>query len=47
LVEQNAARTVSVADRVYIMRTGGRVEFEGTGDALAERGGLETAYMGF
>ena len=47
LVEQNAARTVSVADRVYIMRTGGRVEFEGTGAELAERGGLETAYMGF
>jgi branched-chain amino acid transport system ATP-binding protein len=47
LVEQNAARTVSVADRVYILRTGGRIEFEGTGDALAERGGLETAYMGF
>jgi branched-chain amino acid transport system ATP-binding protein len=47
LVEQNAARTVSVADRVYIMRTGGRVEFEGTADELSERGGLETAYMGF
>ena len=47
LVEQNAARTVLVADRVYIMRTGGRIEFEGTGDQLAERGGLETAYMGF
>jgi branched-chain amino acid transport system ATP-binding protein len=47
LVEQNAARTVSVADRVYIMRTGGRIEFEGTGDELADRGGLETAYMGF
>jgi branched-chain amino acid transport system ATP-binding protein len=47
LVEQNAARTVSVADRVYIMRTGGRVEFEGTGEQLADRGGLELAYMGF
>ena len=47
LVEQNAARTVSVADRVYIMRTGGRIEFQGTGDELAARGGLETAYMGF
>lgn len=47
LVEQNAARTVAVADRLYIMRTGGRIEFEGTGDELAERGGLETAYMGF
>jgi branched-chain amino acid transport system ATP-binding protein len=47
LVEQNAARTVLVADRVYIMRTGGRIEFEGSRDELAERGGLETAYMGF
>jgi branched-chain amino acid transport system ATP-binding protein len=47
LVEQNAARTVKVADRVYIMRTGGHVEFEGTADELGDRGGLETAYMGF
>ena len=47
LVEQNAARTVLVADRVYIMRTGGRIEFQGSGDELTERGGLETAYMGF
>jgi branched-chain amino acid transport system ATP-binding protein len=47
LVEQNAARTVSVADRVYIMRVGGRIEFEGDSDELAARGGLETAYMGF
>ena len=47
LVEQNAVRTVSVADRVYIMHTGGRVEFEGTGEQLADRGGLEMAYMGF
>jgi branched-chain amino acid transport system ATP-binding protein len=46
LVEQNAVRTVDVADRVYIMRTGGRIEFEGTAAQLAERGGLETAYMG-
>ena len=47
LVEQNAARTVTVADRMYIMRAGGRVEFEGTGEQLADRGGLEMAYMGF
>ena len=46
LVEQNAVRTVDVADRVYIMRTGGRIEFDGTAEQLAERGGLETAYMG-
>ena len=36
LVEQNAARTVDVADRVYIMRAGGRIEFEGTAEQLAE-----------
>jgi branched-chain amino acid transport system ATP-binding protein len=47
LVEQNAVRTVGVADRVYIMRTGGRIEFEGTADELSARGGLETAYLGF
>jgi len=46
LVEQNAVRTVDVADRVYIMRAGGRIEFEGPAEQLAERGGLETAYMG-
>jgi branched-chain amino acid transport system ATP-binding protein len=46
LVEQNAVRTVDVADRVYIMRTGGRIEFDGTAEELAQRGGLETAYMG-
>jgi branched-chain amino acid transport system ATP-binding protein len=46
LVEQNAARTVSIADRVSIMRTGGRIEFEGSADELAARGGLESAYMG-
>jgi branched-chain amino acid transport system ATP-binding protein len=46
LVEQNATRTVDVADRVYIMRTGGRIEFDGTAEELAARGGLETAYMG-
>jgi len=47
LVEQNAARTVSIADRVYVMRSGGRLEFSGSADELAGRGGLQTAYMGF
>ena len=46
LVEQNAARTIAVADRVYIMRAGGRIEFEGTADELASSGDFETAYMG-
>jgi energy-coupling factor transport system ATP-binding protein len=46
LVEQNAARTVSIADRVYVMRSGGRLEFSGSAAELASRGGLQTAYMG-
>jgi branched-chain amino acid transport system ATP-binding protein len=46
LVEQNATRTVEIADRAYIMRAGGRIEFSGTADELKARGGLETAYIG-
>jgi branched-chain amino acid transport system ATP-binding protein len=46
LVEQNAARTIEVADRTYVMRTGGRIEFEGTAEELAQRGDFETAYIG-
>ena len=30
LVEQNAARTIEIADRTYVMRAGGRIEFHGT-----------------
>jgi branched-chain amino acid transport system ATP-binding protein len=46
LVEQNAARTIEIADRTYVMRSGGRVEFQGTAAELAERGDFETAYIG-
>jgi branched-chain amino acid transport system ATP-binding protein len=35
LVEQNVAKTVKVADRVYVMAPGGRIEREGTGAELA------------
>jgi branched-chain amino acid transport system ATP-binding protein len=35
LVEQNVAKTVEVADRVYVMAPGGRIEREGTGAELA------------
>lgn len=35
LVEQNVAKTVNVADRVYLMVPGGRIEREGTGAELA------------
>jgi branched-chain amino acid transport system ATP-binding protein len=46
LVEQNAARTIEVADRTYVMRAGGRIEFHGTTDELAQIGDFETAYIG-
>jgi branched-chain amino acid transport system ATP-binding protein len=35
LVEQNAVRTIEVADRTYVMRSGGRIEFHGTAEELA------------
>ena len=46
LVEQNAARTIEVADRTYVMRAGGRIEFHGTEEELARIGDFETAYIG-
>ena len=46
LVEQNAARTIEVADRTYVMRSGGRIQFHGTTEELAEMGDFETAYIG-
>jgi branched-chain amino acid transport system ATP-binding protein len=46
LVEQNAARTIEVADRTYVMRSGGRIAFQGTQEELARVGDFETAYIG-
>ena len=46
LVEQNAARTIEIADRTYVMRSGGRIEFHGTAEELAKRGDFESAYIG-
>jgi branched-chain amino acid transport system ATP-binding protein len=46
LVEQNAARTVEIADHTYVMRSGGRIEFHGTTEELARRADFETAYIG-
>jgi branched-chain amino acid transport system ATP-binding protein len=46
LVEQNAARTIEIADRTYVLRSGGRVAFHGTAEQLAELGDFETAYIG-
>ena len=46
LVEQNAARTIEAADRTYVLRTGGQVQFHGTASQLSARGDFETAYIG-
>ena len=46
LVEQNAARTIEIANRTYVMRAGGRIEFHGTPEELARRGDFESAYIG-
>jgi branched-chain amino acid transport system ATP-binding protein len=46
LVEQNAARTIEVADRTYVMRSGGRIELHGTAEELHRMGDFETAYIG-
>jgi branched-chain amino acid transport system ATP-binding protein len=46
LVEQNAARTVEIADHTYVMRSGGRIEFHGTAEELGRRADFETAYIG-
>jgi branched-chain amino acid transport system ATP-binding protein len=46
LVEQNAARTIEIADRTYVMRSGGRIELHGTAQELHRMGDFETAYIG-
>jgi branched-chain amino acid transport system ATP-binding protein len=46
LVEQNAKRTIESADRTYLMRTGGRIQLEGTAEELEAMGDFETAYIG-
>jgi branched-chain amino acid transport system ATP-binding protein len=46
LVEQNAARTIEVADRTYVMRSGGRIAFHGTARELADVEDFEAAYIG-
>ena len=46
LVEQNAARTIEVADRTYVLRSGGRIQFQGTSEELARMGDFESAYIG-
>lgn len=46
LVEQNAARTMEVADRTYVLRSGGRLAFKGTQEELAKMDDFESDYLG-
>lgn len=46
LVEQNAARTIELADRLYVLRTGS-IELAGTSEELAENPDFEQAFLGF
>ncbi|MFT4307463.1 MAG: ABC transporter ATP-binding protein [Microbacterium sp.] len=45
LVEQNARRTLGIADRVYVLQTG-RVQMEGTSEELGEDSAFESLYLG-
>lgn len=46
LVEQNAARTIEIADRSYVLRSGGRLALQGAREELAKRADFETEYVG-
>lgn len=46
LVEQNAVRTIEVADRTYVMRSGGRIAFSGTAEELSQVPDFERTYVG-
>jgi branched-chain amino acid transport system ATP-binding protein len=46
LVEQNAKRTIEAADRTYVMRSGGQIQFHGSSRELAEMSDFEAAYIG-
>ncbi len=46
LVEQNAKRTIEAADRTYVMRSGGQIQFQGTSSELSEMSDFEAAYIG-
>jgi branched-chain amino acid transport system ATP-binding protein len=45
LSEQNVERTVELADRVYVMRSG-RIAYSGSRAEIAQQGGLDPAYLG-
>jgi branched-chain amino acid transport system ATP-binding protein len=46
LVEQNTARALEMANRIYVMRTGG-IELVGTREELLTHPHFEEAYFGF
>ncbi|MGI9659360.1 MAG: ATP-binding cassette domain-containing protein, partial [Gaiellaceae bacterium] len=46
LVEQHAERTLELADRVYVLRTGS-IEMSGTSSELAANPEFERAFLGF
>jgi branched-chain amino acid transport system ATP-binding protein len=46
LVEQNAARTIQVADRTYVLRSGGRIELEGSSEELLATRDFVGGYIG-
>lgn len=45
LVEQNAYRTLEIADRMYVLNTG-KIGFQGTGAELLSTSDFATAYLG-
>jgi branched-chain amino acid transport system ATP-binding protein len=45
LVEQNAARTIEIADRTYVLRAG-RTEFAGSSSEVLRHERFEAAYLG-
>ena len=45
LVEQNAKRALSIANRAYVLETG-RITLEGTGEGLARDERVRKAYLG-
>lgn len=46
LVEQNVRRALQVADRAYLLESGGRVVLTGTGAEVLKHTGLADAYLG-
>jgi branched-chain amino acid transport system ATP-binding protein len=46
LVEQNIVKTLEVADRVYVLRPGGRVAFTGEAKEVAGKPEFEQEYLG-